>query len=265
MSSEDVARLLEKQKATSLQRFWKKEEIVNNVPQEKKIYENSFDDSKRTDDRFSENFCMQDVRNVNVENPGPIGIHTKRGGMDKTKSEIKFFDNNDNWNIWEHPSEESKDFDEEFSMKSIIGKPSEVRNHRELNGHNKKLDTKRLCKSEEEIKDEDSLLVSNSISSELDSIQAKPQNGEDKQEASDGQTMNKETEAIASSGNKELFEIDETDYYDSEDEYWDTHPSDESFLDYLDDYQTLPVQDSHKGRFSKSNCCNYSYLLVNYS
>lgn len=259
MSSEDVARLLEKQKATSLQRFWKKEEIVNNVPQEKKIYENSFDDSKRTDDRFSENFCMQNVRNVNVENPGPIGIHTKRGDMDKTKSEIKFFDNIDNRNIWEHPSEESKDFDEEFSTKSIIGKSSEVRNHRELNGHNKKLDTKRLCKSEEEIKDEDSLLVSNSISSELDSIQAKPQNGEDKQEASDGQTMNKETEAIASSGNKELFEIDETDYYDSEDEYWDTHPSDESFLDYLDDYQTLPVQDSHKGRFSKSNSCNYSY------
>lgn len=241
MSSEDVARLLEKQKATSLQRFWKKEEIVNNVPQEKKIYENSFDDSKSTDDRFSENFCKQDVRNVNVENPGPIGIHTKRGDMDKTKSEIKFFDNIDNRNIWEHPSEESKDFDEEFSTKSIIGKPSEVRNHRELNGHNKNLDTQRLCKSE------------------LDSIQAKPQNGEDKQEASDGQTMNKETEAIASSGNKELFEIDETDYYDSEDEYWDTHPSDESFLDYLDDYQTLPVQDSHKGRFSKSNCCNYSY------
>lgn len=90
--------------------------------------------------------------------------------MDKIKLEIKFFDNIDNWNIWEYFLEESKDFDEEFFMILIIGNFLEVRNYRELNGYNKNLDIKWLCKSEEEIKDEDSLLVLNSILFELDLI-----------------------------------------------------------------------------------------------
>lgn len=62
--------------------------------------------------------------------------------MDQIKLEIKFFDNNDNWNIWEYFLEESKDFDEEFFIKLIIGKFLEVRNYRELNGYNKNLDIK---------------------------------------------------------------------------------------------------------------------------
>lgn len=62
--------------------------------------------------------------------------------MNKIKLEIKFFDNIDNWNIWEYFLEESKDFDEEFFIKLIIGKFLEVRNYRELNGYNKKLDIK---------------------------------------------------------------------------------------------------------------------------
>lgn len=124
MSSEDVARFTEKQKATSLQRFWKKDEIVNNVIQEKKIFENSFTDSKRTDDRFSENFCMQDVRTFNVEKPGPIGNHAKRGGMDKKKSEMKFFYNIENWNSLST-----------LQRRVIILMKNLLRNH-SLEGHN---------------------------------------------------------------------------------------------------------------------------------
>lgn len=48
--------------------------------------------------------------------------------------------------------------------------------------------------------------------------------------------MNKEIEVIVLLDNKELFEMDEIDYYDSEDEYWDMYFFDEFFFDYFDDY-----------------------------
>ena len=59
------------------------------------------------------------------------------------------------------------------------------------------------------------------------------------------------------SGNKtsgaveSLMEVDEVDYYDSEDEYWNTHGFDNYAYDYVDDSHLPPYETPSSGRYSK--------------